>query len=638
LTASRPGSLDLYWLPAVEDWPGRIKALEAMEPGPDAWTALAALADTRLDFLKVGRLDRSLQRLFGAAPPEGLQTRPVRLALLGSATTAHLPPAIRVAALRRGLWVEVVEADYGQYRQALTDPASPLRAAPPDAVVLALDGPHLLAGADPAMERADADAELERVLDELRQLWRAARALSRGQVIQQTLLPVFPDLLGQNEHALPGSPAALLMRLNARLRDAAREEGVDLLALDARGAAAGLDAWHDPALWRRSKQEVSPAAAPMWGELLARLLAAAQGRVAKCLVLDLDNTLWGGVIGDDGLEGIVLGQGSAAGEAHAAFQAYAAALARRGVILAVNSKNDEANALEAFERHPEMVLKRADISAFVANWNDKASNLREIARALNIGLDALVFADDNPFERELVRQALPMVGVPELPEDPAFYARCIADAGYFEGLSVTAEDRERTRQYQANREREALQAGATDMEGYLRSLGMALRWRPFDAIGLQRVVQLINKTNQFNLTTRRYTEEEVAAVMADPAAFGLQLRLTDRFGDNGVIAVVIGRLAADGAAVVDTWLMSCRVLGRRVEAATLAVVAEAARATGAVALEGLYRPSAKNAMVADHYERLGFTLVERDAEGAARYRLPLDGWRAGELPIAIVRD
>ncbi len=214
---------------------------------------------------------------------------------------------------------------------------------------------------------------------------------------------------------------------------------------------------------------MSPVAAPLYGDLLLRILAARQGRSAKCLVLDLDNTLWGGVIGDDGLEGIVLAQGSALGEAFVDLQLHAREQARRGVILAVVSKNDEANAHAVFEQHPEMVPKRSDIACFIANWDDKATNIRKVAHQLNIGLDSLVFVDDNPFERNLVRQELPMVAVPAVPEEPALVAACLADAGYFEGVAVTEEDRERTRLYQENLGREALQAEAADLPSYLRA-------------------------------------------------------------------------------------------------------------------------------------------------------------------------
>jgi FkbH-like protein len=442
-------------------------------------------------------------------------------------------------------------------------------------------------------------------------------------------------LLGGNEHRLPGSKAAFIARLGAALRPMADAAGVDLLALDERAARDGLTAWHDAGLWHRAKQEISPTAAPMYGDLVGRIIAARLGRSFKCLVLDLDNTLWGGVIGDDGLEGIVLGQGSAMGEAFVAFQDYCRELSRRGVILAVCSKNDAANALEAFDKHPEMVLRRGDIACFVANWSDKASNLRAIAEQLNIGLDSLVFVDDNPFERSLVRQELPMVAVPEIGDDPVSYAQTIADAGYFEALAITEEDRERSGQYQGNLMRESLRSTATDLPSYLRGLEMRLAWRGFDAVGLSRIVQLINKTNQFNLTTRRTTEDDVLGVMRDSRAFGLQLRLIDRFGDNGIIAIVIGRMRDGDDLVIDTWLMSCRVLGRQVEPTTLNLVAAQARRLGARRLVGEYVPTKKNAMVRDHYERLGFTIVETAEDGASRAVLGLVGFTPAETFIDV---
>ena len=263
-----------------------------------------------------------------------------------------------------------------------------------------------------------------------------------------------------------------------------------------------------------------------------------------------------------------------------------------------------------------MVLKRGDIACFVANWNDKASNLRSIAQQLNIGIDSLVFVDDSPFERTLVRQELPMVAVPEVSDDPTFTAEILATAGYFEGTAVTDEDRVRGEHYQGTLQRDALRASATDLPSYLRGLQMQLRWRAFDKTGLSRTVQLINKTNQFNLTARRYTEQDVLAIMEDPRAFGLQLRLLDRFGDNGIIAVVIGKMQNDQDLLIDTWLMSCRVLGRQVEPATLNLIAEQAQRLGAKRMIGEYRPTKKNAMVKDHYTRLGFTALETDPSGS----------------------
>ncbi|MBN9507596.1 MAG: HAD family hydrolase [Alphaproteobacteria bacterium] len=611
----------LHWLPEVKDWRERLRALSA--DSERAWTNAVGLANARLDFVRTNGLDEALRRTIGADPPGGLAARPVRLAILGSSTFAHLHPSLRIAGVRRNMHVTVYENDYGQYWQELFDVGSALHAFKPTVVLLALDAQHLAAGVSAAMDADAVAAELQDVTERVRACWQMIRDAFGCQILFQMPLPVHPPLLGANEHRLPGSHAAFIARLGEALRPMADAAGVDLLALDARAALDGLAAWHDPALWHRAKQEVSPAAAPMYGELVLRLIAARLGRSAKCLVLDLDNTLWGGVIGDDGLDGIVLGQGSALGEAYAAFQAYARELARRGVILAVCSKNDEAVALEAFERHPEMVLRRADIASFVANWSDKAGNIRAIAQELNIGLDALVFIDDNPFERTLVRQELPMVAVPEVTDDPAGFARTLADAGYFETLWVTDDDRARTVQYQGNRAREALRTSATDLPTYLRGLEMQLRWRRFDATGLQRVVQLINKTNQFNLTTRRYTEAEVQDLMQDPRAFGLQLRLIDRFGDNGIIAILIGRLGADGDLAIDTWLMSCRVLGRQVEPASLNLIAAEARRLGAARLVGAYVPTAKNGMVKDHYAKLGFTEIARAADGASKSVLDL---------------
>ena len=621
----------LAWLPEMPDWVGRLKALP--ESDEAAWAELVALANARIDFIRTERLASILRRRF-PKPPPFLTTRPVRLALLGSATMAHLHSGLLVAALRRGIHLTIYENEYGQYLQELHDTSSGLHVFRPDTVLFAFDAHHITAGASAALDVDSSEALLRGTLDRIESCWAMAREAFRCPVLQQTILPVHPPVLGGNDQRLPGARPRMVVRLNAALRDRADTAKVDLVALDEVAAQQGVQSWHDPVLWHRAKQEVSPVAAPFYGDLVGRLLAARQGRSAKCLVLDLDNTLWGGVIGDDGLDGIVLGQGSALGEAFAALQAYAAELGRRGVILAVCSKNDEKNALEAFESHPEMVLRRADIACFVANWDDKATNIRRIASELNIGLDSLVFLDDNPFERNLVRGELPMVAVPEVPEDPALIPQLIAEAGYFESLGITAEDRVRNLQYRENAERAALQATATDLPSYLRSLEMKLHWRRFDRVGLQRTVQLINKTNQFNLMTRRYTEEEVLALMADNAAFGLQMRLLDRFGDNGIICIAIGRLQDSADVVIDTWLMSCRVLGRQVEEATLNLVAAEARRLGATRLIGEYRPTAKNGMVAAHYEKLGFAALPAQGD-VARWAMDIAAWSPREVIMEI---
>ena len=606
--------IEFFWLPADPEWNEHVSRVPEESDAAARWVKLGLAAQKRIDFMQTARLDRILRKAFPDGAPS-VAGKPLRLALLGSSTLKHLVPAIRVGALRHGLWVETFEGEYGQYRQELVETSEDLASFKPDVVLLALDAHHVTAGSGGSVDSA---------LDNMIACWEGAKRNYGTTVIQQTILPVFPRILGNNEQREPESPAALIESLSARLRTAADEHGVHLLSIDSVAAQHGVREWYDAVLWHRSKQEVHPRASHYYGDLVGRLLGALRGRSSKCLVLDLDNTLWGGVIGDDGLEGIQLGQGSTVGEAFVAFQRYALQLARRGIILAVCSKNDEANALGPFEKHPDMVLRRKDIACFVANWQDKANNLRHIAKSLNIGLDSLVFADDNPFERNLVRQELPEVQVPELPEDAALYIDTIADAGYFEALTVTAEDRERGGQYRANLEREELRASATDMQGYLRGLAMELDVRPFDGIGLSRIVQLINKTNQFNLTTRRYTQADVRAMMADPTTAAYQFRLVDRFGDNGMIAVLIGRLTQPDTLTIDTWLMSCRVLGRQVEEACLNVMIDAACRLGASKLQGEFIPSAKNSMVREHYRKLGFTLEATEADGSTRWVLDLD--------------
>lgn len=603
---------ELSWLPADPEWKSRLAAVPRTGAPIEALRALAAHP---LDFVQTAQLDRRLETAVGELPS-------LRLALLASSTVAQLLPGLRVAALRRGYRLETFLPEYGQYRQALLDPSSPLRTFAPDAVLIAADA-QTVVGSQFIADEAAATAAVDARVAELASLWRVARADLSCQVIQQALLPVFPAVIGAAEYRTAGAPATRVVRFNERMRAAATTAAVDVLALDERARLDGLDAWFSAPLWHRAKQEISPAAGPFYGELVVRMMAARKGHSSKCLVLDLDNTLWGGVIGDDGLQNIELGQGSAGGEAFVAFQSWAKALGQRGVILAVCSKNDESNALEPFEKHPDMILRRSDIASFVANWDDKATNIRRIARNLNIGLDSLVFVDDNPFERNIVRRELPMIQVPELPEDPSLWAACLADAGYFEALDVTAEDLKRGDLYQATQALREGAVAATDLEGYLKSLQMRLVWGRFDPLSMKRVTQLINKTNQFNLTTRRYTEADTAAMLDDPAVLGLHLRLVDNQADHGIIGVIIGRDAGDGVLDLDTWLMSCRVLGRGVEKASLAVLAGEAKRRGFRSLSGLYLPTAKNGMVRDHYAGLGFAPGTSDPGGESRWFLDL---------------
>ena len=336
--------------------------------------------------------------------------------------------------------------------------------------------------------------------------------------------------------------------------------------------------------------------------------------------MDLDGVLWGGVIGEDGLNGIELG-GAGRGEVFAEFQRYIKGLAQRGVLLAACSKNNAEDAREPFRDHPETILREDDFAAFEANWHEKDENLRRIAATLNIGLDSIVFVDDNPMERARVRQQLPMVEVIELPEDPSGYLSALDSGLWFEAVAITAEDRKRGHDIRQNAERS--QAAAGDLDGYLVSLGMKVRLEPFDEKNLPRITQLINKTNQFNLTTRRATEGAVRGLIGRPDVYTVALRLEDRFGDSGLTGVLIAIRQGD-ALRIDTWLMSCRILGRRLDHVMLAALLQYGRQTAARTILGEYRPSAKNEQVAGIFQRFGFEPAGESPDGGLVFRLNLD--------------
>ncbi len=604
----------MNWLPAPPDFRNDLRAaVEA--PLADRLHKLAALAQHRLSFLETIQLDRALGE-FSVEQSTGFSR--LRLAILASSTVDHLAPAIRVAGLRRKLLIEAHICRYGQYRQELLDTASPLYQFHPGIVLLSLTAHQAIAGVSLTATAAEADAVIGGWIDELRALWRKARESLKATVIQQTFLNFAYPLFGSYDCLVPGAPAQLIARLNDRLLEAAVKDGVLLVDIARASERQGMEAWFDVTRWLQGKFEIAPQAAPAFGELVARIIAAERGHSKKCLVLDLDNTLWGGVVGDDGLAGIVLGEGSGAGEAHLALQRYALQLRERGVILAVCSKNDPATAEGVFRDHPEMLLKRSDLAAFVANWDDKAINLERIAAHLNIGMDSLVFVDDNPAERARIRQSLPDVAVPELPADAAQYVRCLADAGYFEAVVFTADDRQRGEQYRVNASRDALLQSSESLDDFLRGLQMSVVFTPFQKVDLARIAQLIAKTNQFNPTTRRHSARDVEAFMASERCITLQFRLVDKFGDNGLVSAMILCADPEEADVlqIDTWVMSCRVFGRQLEFEAMNIAVEAARQQGVRMLRADYIPTAKNGVVSELYPNLGFTRAQRDAPAA----------------------
>lgn len=623
----------LYWLPAHPNFQEAIKALKATQGIQQQLEKLHQLVNYRLNFTQMLRLDRRLEQLTSQLGEDSLPLYQIKLAIVGSATVEHLIPAIRIAALQKGFLANIYTAPYGQYRQEILNPVSELYTFAPDVVLLAINinDINLQLPLDASLEQVT--AVVEEQVNEWGQLWNIITTQLRASIIQHTLVLPVEQVFGQYDNFVPAAPNNVITRLNASLKAKASSERVLLLDVDSLAAAVGKQSWCNHSLWYHSKQDISPVYAPLYGDRVARILASLWGKARKCLVLDLDNTLWGGVIGDDGLGGIELGQGTALGEAFQGFQSYVKALKERGIILAVCSKNEENNAWEPFDSHPGMILQRDDISCFVANWDNKGTNLQRIAQNLNIGLDSLVFFDDNPVERDIVRQFIPAVAVPEVPEDPAWYARCLSDAGYFEAVTFSTDDLNRTQQYIANAKRNALHKQTLSLDSFLASLQMEMSVGEVDEISLTRATQLINKSNQFNLTTRRYTEAQVKAMAEDSDTLCLQIRLQDRFGDNGLISVIIAKpaLTTDDspqkALHLDTWLMSCRVLGRQVEQEALNFLVMQAQQRGYQCLQGEYIATSKNKLVQDHYAQLGFSKVyenyKEDGKFHSFWRLPV---------------
>jgi FkbH-like protein len=624
----------MYWLPVIQQFREDLRAADAAGDAQRRLQQLSVLAAHRLGLVEMLQLDRAL---FKSAGLDFDGFARARIAVVGSATLDHLAPAIRVAALRHRLLLDVHTGAYGQYRQEILDAASPLYAFMPQVVVLAVTANDAMGDVPVTATEAEVSAALTHAVDELRAMWRTLRDHRKITVIQQTFLDHSLPVFGSYDRSVAGAPARMIRQLNDLLADAARSDGVIIFDVEQHKQRDGIDAWFDVRRWLQAKQEIRPEAAALYGELLVRIIAAQRGMSRKCLVLDLDNTLWGGVIGDDGIDGIILGEGSAQGEAHLALQRYARQLMDRGILLAVCSKNDPAIAEAAIRDHPEMLLRRADFAAFVANWHDKAANLEAIAAQLNIGIDSLVFVDDNPFERARVREALPMVAVPELPDDPAEYAKTLAAAGYFEAVSFTSEDRARVELYAKDSQRNALLSESKSVADFLRSLDMTVDYGQFGSNDLIRVTQLVNKTNQFNTTTRRYAAEEIAAAASTSAYITLQFRLRDRFGDNGLVStMILGPNDEPATFELENWVMSCRVFGRELEFEAMNIAVETALRRNARGFFADYIPTKKNVVIKDLFTSLGFDLVSGGAatDQPSRWFLDLSRYIPRQTSIA----
>jgi FkbH-like protein len=624
---------ELQWLPrAPDDFSSRLKAVDESPTGRGS--ALRALASYALDTNQLTKLARRV----ATARKNGVSLEPLvpfRLAILSNSTVDLIVPPLVASALRHGIALDVIQPSYDQIAQEALTPDSTVNRSRPDAVLFALDYRALPLTLVPGDDDGAA-AAVQGALGYLQTLRDGIKAHCNAVCILPTFAAPAETIFGNLDGALPGTLHHCLQDLNRGLSERVRGSGDVLIDVARIAETVGLAHWHDTRQWNLGKFPFADDCIPLYADHVGRLVGAVRGKSRKVLILDLDNTVWGGIIGDDGLEGINIAQGDPTGEAHLDLQRLALKLRERGIVLAVSSKNTDEVARTPFLKHPEMLLKLDHIAVFQANWQDKATNIQAIATELSLGLDAMVFVDDNPVERGLVRQLLPQVAVPELPEDPALYARTVAAGGYFESIAFAGEDLKRAGFYQDNARRATLQKSAGGVEAYLQSLNMTITFQPFDATGRARIVQLINKSNQYNLTTRRYTDPEIAAAESDPTVFTLQVRLSDTFGDNGMISVVICRPAGAGIWDIDTWLMSCRVLGRRVENMVLRALLDHARNAGIRLIRGFYIPTDRNKLVVDHYQKLGFAQVGADDNGTTRWELTVDGADPEPAPMQVV--
>jgi FkbH-like protein len=555
--------------------------------------------------------------------------RPIRIAILGGGTTQELATLLDLYLLESGFLPTIHQSDYGRYETDAVHTPESLIAFGPDLVYLHTSVRDIRSFPPLQSTESDLAGHVSAELLRFQTIWSALADRLACPIVQNNFeLPQLAPL-GNLDAQLPGGHTRFVHELNRAFAHAKRTHPRllihDVASLSAR---VGLDLWFDPQRWFRAKIHTTPAGSNALAQSLAAIVRALHGLSRKVLVLDLDNTLWGGVIGDDGPDRIVLGRETPLAEAFTAFQQYCLALRDRGILLAVCSKNDESTAKQGFA-HPDSILKLEHFSAFKANWQPKPDNIAAIARELSLGTDSFVFVDDNPAERALVAAQIPGIAVPDIGSDPADYPRILDDGRFFEAIALSHEDLTRAAAYQQNTLRTVAATTFADYSQYLDSLEMSAEIAPFQSLYLDRIAQLTNKTNQFNLTTRRYTLAEIESAAADPEIITLYGKLTDRFGDNGLVSVVIAH--RQGTELdIDLWLMSCRVLKRTMEHAMLDALVARARALGVTAIRGTYLPTAKNAIVADHYTTLGFARIDENT-----YTLDLTGYSPTNTHIRV---
>lgn len=534
-----------------------------------------------------------------------------RLAVLGNCATQFLSTAIMGCAKLHGINLNVLDADYNQIDAQLLDSRSETYEFLPDYILLYVSSDKLYE------EFLDLDSSVrnefsQAIADKMEQYWELISRHSKAKILQMNFTEINDKAFGNYSAKVDSSFPYQIRKLNHLIQEKMSERRnvypVDLLSVQ---VMLGTKHFYDPVLYYHAKMPITLEALPYVAQATVDVVKAMQGKLKKCMVLDLDNTLWGGVIGDDGLGGIEIGE-LGRGHAFTDFQRWLRQMKDRGILLAVCSKNNEDTAKEPFDKHEEMILKLSDISIFVANWDDKASNIRKIQQSLNIGMDSMVFIDDNPFERNLVKTMIPEIEVPQMPEDPAEYLSFLQGCNLFETASFSSEDRERIGQYQAEFQRKALEQSFDSVDDYLKGLDMVGEARSFEPVRFARIAQLTQRSNQFNLRTVRYTEDEIQKIAEDDRFLTLYYTLKDKFGDHGLVSVVIMEKMSEGVLFIDTWLMSCRVLKRGMEEFIINKLVEVCEKNGYSLIQAEYIPTPKNSMVKDIYQTMGFTEVSKD--------------------------
>ena len=562
--------------------------------------------------------------------------RELRIAVLGGVTTNEMVDLLEVLLLAENFRPVFYQSEYNRYfEDAVLEPEKIL-AFKPDIVYVHTHWMNIQQAPAASATAAELQNALTAELARYQAIWTSIHTAIGCHIIQSNFETPPVGLLGNSDCVADGGRVRFVWELNLAFSKASSENRrLSIQDLNSLAASMGHAQWHDWTRWYSYKIPTTPEASFSIARSLTAMIGAMFGRSKKCLVLDLDNTLWGGVIGDDGPDKIQIGKETALAEAYTAFQEYCLELRQRGILLAVCSKNNLETARAGFS-HPDSVLKLEHFSAFKANWEPKHQNIQEIAKELNLGLDSFVFVDDNPAERSLVQAQLPMVLTPDIGGDVALYPSILQGTRCFEVVRLSQEDLERAEAYAANATRATMAGKFADYGAYLDSLQMHGEIDVFQPVYLDRITQLINKTNQFNLTTRRYTFAEVEELSKSDSYIPLYGRLSDTFGDNGLISVLIGR--RDGETLhLDLWLMSCRVLKRDVEFAMLDAMVEHARQRGIATIVGYYYRTAKNAMVEEHYKRLGFTHESSSGDGnCSVWTLNIAGYKSQCKHIAVL--